>query len=61
MTEGYSSTPLAKKLGFSGKVYAHQVPETVIDEIALAQDVEWVCKMRGADDAHLFLTLRKEL
>lgn len=61
MTTGYSGTPLAKKLGFSGRVYAHGVPESVKSEIAKFQAVDWATEMRSADDAHLFVTLRAEL
>ena len=61
MTTGYSGTPLAKKLGFAGKVYAHNVPESVKVEIAQTQIVEWVGSMIGAKDAYLFVTLRAEL
>jgi hypothetical protein len=61
MTSGYSGTPLAKKLGFSGRVYAHCVPESVKAEIAQSQAVEWVELISGANDAHLFVTLRAEL
>ena len=61
MTTGYSGTPLAKKLGFSGKVYAHNVPESVKVEIAQTQTVEWISSMIGAKDAFLFLSLRAEM
>jgi hypothetical protein len=61
MTTGYSGTPLAKKLGFSGQVYAHCVPESVKAEIAETQTVNWVADMGAAKDAYLFLTLRAEM
>jgi hypothetical protein len=61
LTTGYSGTTLAKKLGFSGKVYAHNVPESVMVEIAQTQMVEWVNSMIGAKDAHIFVTLRAEM
>ncbi len=61
MTPGYSGTPLAKKLGLSGRVFAHGVPESVKTEIAETQTIEWVSEMDCALDAHLFVTLRAEL
>ena len=61
MTSGYSGVPLAKKLGFSGRVYAHAVPESVKAEIAKLQVIDWAGVMAGAKDAHLFVTLRAEL
>ena len=61
LTAGYSGTPLAKKLGFSGSVYAHQVPESVKTEIAQTQIIEWISSMIGAKDAFLFLTLRAKM
>jgi hypothetical protein len=61
MTTGYSGTPLAKKLGFLGRVYAHGVPESVKAEIAETQAVEWVADLNSAKDAYLFVTLRAEM
>jgi hypothetical protein len=61
MTTGYSGTPLARKLGFSGPVFGWNVPDTVKAEIAGVQAVEWRSAMPGAHDAHVFVTLRAEL
>ncbi len=61
MTTGYSGTSLAKKLSFSGQVFAHNVPESVKAEIAQAQNVNWVGDMSTAKDAYIFVTLRVEL
>jgi hypothetical protein len=61
LTTGYSGTPLAKKLGFSGRVYAHGVPESVKSEIAETQAVDWVAEMNLAKGAYLFVTLRAEM
>jgi hypothetical protein len=61
VTAGYSSTPLGKKLGFVGPVYAHAVPERISAEIAEFAEIDWRGTMAGARDAHLFVTLRGEM
>jgi hypothetical protein len=61
MSEGYSGTPLAKKLGYTGPTYGHCLPDTVRLDIARTQDVVWASSMASARDAHLFVTLRAEL
>jgi hypothetical protein len=58
---GYSGTPLGRKLGFTGPVHGHAVPETVRAEIAATSTVAWQEGLAGARDAHLFVTLRSEL
>ncbi len=59
MTAGYSGTPLARKLGYSGPVWCHGMPESVRAEIgdgAVFRD-----SPEGATAGHLFHTRRADL
>jgi len=65
MTEGYSGTPLAQKLGLKPGIrcWFHNMPDSVRDEIdpdALAV-VEQLSASDGLQCAHLFVTERERL
>jgi hypothetical protein len=65
MTEGYSGTPLAQKLGLKPGVRAwfHNMPDSVraeIDPVAL-QVEEYEAASNGLQAAHLFVTERAKL
>lgn len=65
MAEGYSGTPLAKKLNLRDgqRVWFHAMPESVFDEVAeYALDLTFVADpVEGVDAVHLFVTTRDEL
>ncbi len=65
MTEGYSGTPLAKKLSLRDgqRVWFSAMPESVHDEIdEYALDLHFVADpARGIDAAHVFVTERADL
>lgn len=65
MTEGYSGTPLVKKLSLRDgmRVWFHAMPENVGDEIdEYALDLTFVADpAEGIDAAHIFVTARGEL
>lgn len=61
MTAGYSGTPLAKKLGYLGRVWAVEVPESVRDEIDDHTKIDWQDTINGATAAHFFVTERATL
>ncbi len=65
MTEGYSATPLAKKLNLRDgmRVWFHAMPEDIGDEIdEYALELTFVADpARGIDAAHVFVTARAEL
>lgn len=58
---GYSGTPLAKKLGYIGAVWAIGMPLSVRAEIETVGDVSWQETVVGAVAAHFFVTERKQL
>ncbi|NYT40385.1 DUF3052 family protein [Sphingomonas sp. R-74633] len=65
MTEGYSGTPLAQKLGLKPGVRAwfHNMPDRVraeIDPVAL-QVEEYAAASNGLQAAHIFVTERAKL
>ena len=64
MASGYSSTPLAKKLGLRDgqRVWFVAMPESVQDEIGeYALDLTFAADPRGTDAAHIFVTQRADL
>jgi hypothetical protein len=61
MTSGYSGTPLAKKLGHAGPIFAFGMPDDVRAEIEAERPVAWQAGWSGAHGAHVFVTLRSEL
>jgi hypothetical protein len=65
MPEGYSGTPLAKKLGFRAgqRVWFHDMPNSVraeIDPSAIGVD-ELLVASEGTQGAHIFVTERAVL
>ena len=65
MTEGYSGTPLAKKLGFNDgmRVWFDGMPDSVRAEIEAAELVlsEQEVPAAGTDAAHIFVTERADM
>ena len=65
MTAGYSSTPLAKKLGLRDgqRVWFSAMPESVYDEIDeyALELIPVADPAKGIDAAHVFVTARDEL
>ncbi len=61
MSAGYSGTPLARKLGYAGAVWAVNMPESVRLEIESTGDVHWQDAVNGSAAAHFFVTERQRL
>jgi hypothetical protein len=63
MPEGYSGTPLAKKLSLKPQltVWFHKMPESVRSEIGDIELVERPASEPGLDAAHFFTTERAEM
>ncbi len=61
MSAGYSGTPLARKLGYAGAVWAVNMPESVRMEIESTGDVHWQDAVNGSAAAHFFVTERQRL
>ncbi len=61
MSAGYSGTPLARKLGYAGAVWAVNMPESVRLEIENTGDVHWQDAVNGSAAAHFFVTERQRL
>lgn len=65
MSNGYSGTPLAKKLSLRDgqRVWFHAMPESVADEIdEYALELTFIAEpAEGVDAAHVFVTERAEL
>lgn len=61
MSAGYSGTPLARKLGYTGAVWAVNMPESVRLEIESTGDVHWQDAVNGSAAAHFFVTERQAL
>jgi hypothetical protein len=63
MATGYSGTPLADKLGLKRgmRVWFHNMPDSVRDEIAHADFDEQPAASAGLQGAHLFVTERVNL
>lgn len=59
MTAGYSGTPLARKLGYSGPVWCHGMPESVRAEIG--GGAVFRTNPEGTAAGHLFHTRRADL
>lgn len=57
---GYSGTPLARKLGYSGPVHAQGMPDSVRFDLAGAP-IAWHPGLKGAGAAHLFVTRQADL
>lgn len=60
MTAGYSGTPLKRKLGYVGPVWARNMPGSVAAEIGTPEG-GWLDGPAGARAAHLFHTRRADM
>jgi hypothetical protein len=56
---GYSGTPLGKKLGYRGAVWAVGMPQSVREEIEQVADINWQREpVAGLNAAHGYFSLR---